>query len=413
MTLVHKELGRLQEPNTYAYNGGREKQSIQDATAYFVNDDSVVMERSRLVTGLNKHSNNRYYRWERYGKFVVIRTKRGKFHGYLKNGRAYRSFVPSHVGNLDAKLADLATEKFGELTVARVYPLAEHFALTMSGAESGRVYAALKEDTVQDMTKLLFGVKRYRKDLVKAVAESNLVHISAAVDLRGMVPTDWLINYLRVEPVNPVMPTTTIPSIRPTLRAIDDRSYRYLTRINDLRPNTLQDIWRMQAQQYNHFAGRARTWTELHDGLMGGRRRHEFVPHPEYAAHRPASLRSSPKREIERTWLGEKLNGLVIDKYRIVTPDHRDILDQWSTDMHNCISSYGYEVVKDEPTMVLGGVYEGDTLIANFEIREDVLRQLLGKYNRTLDKELRDKIITGLSSQGVVVGEYLIDGDGW
>lgn len=122
-----------------------------------------------------------------------------------------------------------------------------------------------------------------------------------------------------------------------------------------------------------------------------------------------------------------------IDGAEIVFARDREMLEGWGDYMHNCISSYFGQKV------LLGGFYMGGELIANFELRaiegkkaipgrvldlayrtqsEEItnipfkthaniegfeLRQLLGKYNQSLDDATKEHIKLLLSGYGVEI----------
>ena len=91
------------------------------------------------------------------------------------------------------------------------------------------------------------------------------------------------------------------------------------------------------------------------------------------------------------------------EDFRITVAKREDVLLQWGSEMKNCIASYRDHV--NSPIRVLGGVYQGKQLLGNFELSyaEDsfVLRQLLGKYNRTLDEKVREVLVQRFAGVGV------------
>jgi hypothetical protein len=71
--------------------------------------------------------------------------------------------------------------------------------------------------------------------------------------------------------------------------------------------------------------------------------------------------------------------------------------------MSNCISGYTHAAINREVT--LGGIYEGDKLVANFEIKQGPrLSQLLGRFNKPVP-QVREKIIPVLREAGVTVSD--------
>lgn len=55
----------------------------------------------------------------------------------------------------------------------------------------------MRSENPMELTRRLFGVTRYRRDLVKAVASTSLSNVVIAWAARGTMPTDWIVTFLR------------------------------------------------------------------------------------------------------------------------------------------------------------------------------------------------------------------------
>jgi hypothetical protein len=82
-------------------------------------------------------------------------------------------------------------------------------------------------------------------------------------------------------------------------------------------------------------------------------------------------------------------------------------MEEWSNIMHNCIRSYSGQAGYNAYV----GIYKNGELIANAEITNDIisgnsnwtLRQLLGKYNQSLDDTIKNSIQSYFRTLGVDV----------
>lgn len=251
--------------------------------------------------------------------------------------------------------------------------------------------------TAAELTRRLFGTTRYRRDLVKAVAQTSLPNLAFAWQLRGLVPVDWLIALMNERPV---APGRCLPNVRPHLRSLDLQSLRNLTR-TDLDERSLRDLPRYEPLA---TAPRVHTWRELHDLLV----EHAML-------YRSAVTKDGKRRKPIRLpdWaaplVGQTPSGLHID-----LATHEDDLWGWAQQMRHCIGSYGHDMRSGRA--LLGAVRAGDDrILANFEIRVSLnradpeappvltLSQLLGHANRLLPDDLRTTVTDHLLTHQVVV----------
>lgn len=304
------------------------------------------------------------------------------------------------------------------LASAEFYPLWEHYVVnrtvgtmfrTVQPFGTGDVMRAFAHtDNAQDLTRNLFGKSRYRRDLVRAVATTSLPQLSLAYHFRGLVPIDWIVDFLRIQPQTYI---GTVPDLRPVLRRLDQTSLRNLLRDQvPLRPVTLHDTVRRPLPPDLTFE-RVRDWQHLHDAVADGQRTF---------AHLDAKRKIDSYPPVELSEEALELNGTTDYGKTIVIADHETTLLGWGDEMRNCI--YGYGSAMRSGRAWLGGVYSGDQLVANFEVRPGApnspreigplprLEQLLGRMNRTLGDDLRVEVEDYLKAHGILCEGYWGDG---
>lgn len=250
--------------------------------------------------------------------------------------------------------------------------------------------SATQAATMNDLIARIFGRRHVRKDMVKAVAQASPPVILLAAHFRGLVVTDHLVAFLRdnaeLEPPTIAL-LQKLGDLRPQLRSLDSASLPRLLRqgsLTDRDVRMMRDLGRVR----DYAGSRVRTWEEMHDliGLMIKRQERTlpipFVP------------------------LAETLHGETVGDLTIVCPSTAGQLYDWSNQMGNCIASY--VSVAAVGHTVLGGLYRGEQLVANFEIdpASKQLRQLLGKRNEPLAGPVRQACEEFFRSQDVQVGRY-------
>lgn len=286
------------------------------------------------------------------------------------------------------------------------YPLFDHFLPHGIGFDCipYQVMRALKgTDDVSEIARRLFGKTRYRRDLVRAVAQSNAYGLVAGWMFRGLCPTDWII---------PAMGENgRVLNLRPLLLRLDQQSLKNLLgdeangwvmsdicRSMDL--STIKPILRGEIE-----IPRQRTWRGFHDWLYAHERanNHLVVTSGRRRQYRPAPPFELP--EFHQSLVGTAGN------LEIRIANHEDMLREWGTEMGNCISGYGMSMRNG--SSILGGVYRHGELLGNFEITANPddrvpyrLNQLLGKFNKSLPDEIRLAVTQHLRDKGVTVGNY-------
>lgn len=244
------------------------------------------------------------------------------------------------------------------------YPLLNHYlgsrplpqpigfqSPAVAWAPAGVRRAFVRTTTVQDLTRRLFGKTRYRRDLVKAVAQTNLPTLSFAWQFRGLVPIDWIVTMLRERRIPSGW---CMPLIRPHLRELDLQSLRNLIRDVPRDHLVLFDLIRYPAS-----AGlpRIHNWSELHDQVI----EHAVVFVDAFTKN------GTPRKPIRLPAYAAALAADLPSGARIEIARHEDTLWVWGKQMRHCIGSYGRDMRSGRS--LLGAVYDtGDRLRGNFEV---------------------------------------------
>jgi hypothetical protein len=379
----------------------RGKTVLKISRSLWEGDNKIGSTQSHRITGINRHSGKRWFRWETTGGVYVHRSgKTGFFYMKEKSGGRWSShvFLPDQV---TSDLLDVFTEKWGQKpTFDSLYPMADNYMLQRPFNQFTPEYGLgwLRYPDAMHMTTAMFGKTRYRKDLVKSVAEASWAAVLVARQFRGLVPIDWIINFLKINERQPTQVARTYgqPNIdlRRQMLALDPRSYRALLRKDlseDDQWHYLLDMARVINAPIARGAvepvhGRVRNWREFHDLYV--RRRGEWVP----------SGSIETRFDIPQTEIAQAIDGQMIGNLEIRTPKNIDDIRYWGEYMHNCIGGYGYLVACDNAKVTLGAIIEDGKVLANFEVRDGRLSQLLGRFNGPLPDDRRDPIVSALAA---------------
>lgn len=350
----------------------------------WVEGDKIKITYASRTTRRNKNGETKYW-WKRYWALFITRKPDGtfSFHELIygtKNRRRVRHIKNFTVIKHDLqaclifeKIRDLFYETWG-IHVANSNDFFTPFALKLSEAPpnalrntwisplgSKMLHALQTVDNAQDLTLAMFGKKYYRKDLVKAVASNyRLAQLYFASELRGLVPTEDIINLLKTEE-DFVFTPDGYSQFRKGMRALDLNSRRRVIRG---RKNFLLDGIRLLAavkpENYPTHAQSTRDW---HDQLLAA-----------YYARKVTAR--SKKISYPEDFRMELTQG----DYRIKFAENTKELVEWGNEMRHCIGVYAKAAVQG--VSILGAVYVEDKFKYNFEVRNQHLVQLHGKFNQ-------------------------------
>lgn len=197
------------------------KQTAMTRISYYVKDNSVSLVRSVYLTGLNKHSGKRWFRWNTDSVRCIRQTRRG-IAGLKRDDRHYLTIIPFYEYNNDPTFRELVENKFGEIHWYEIYPMAMRYPGANSEMHVPQgILPAMRATTMTDFTVALFGTKRYSPELEDAVANTDLSTLRLAVDFRGLVHEDELIEFIK----NSSLPHgSTIRSVRSQLLLLDSQN---------------------------------------------------------------------------------------------------------------------------------------------------------------------------------------------
>ena len=393
-------------------------------------DHSIYRMTSAMVRGANKHSGKTYCRFQP-DSLVSYSWKSGRLRVFRKSwvrerggNRRYRIQIEDQTDDVlrdgkwsrsdelvNALLEFRSKSSFSELILSE-YPLLRDLAPARD------VTPFLTRSNIQDFTRDFFGPSRYRKDLVRGVAQRGWVvgggmhSLVLAKAFAPMIPTDWIARKFLDAP-EPTMYTLAesmnaaslygYREIRQMLRTATPKQVRRLWN-TDRRTlfNDTMRLWRLIRQVddgYRLEEVSFTDWKTLHDQLAIDQRRiHTRNRKVEYKGKAAGVIGTFHTLQWPEAGPmaapNEKIPDAVmqVDTYEIVgTPDTHTLLE-WGNSMGNCIGGYQDDAVNGHA--LLYGVLKDGKMIANIEVSPSGhLRQLVGKYNATLPREDHDPIV--------------------
>lgn len=388
--------------------------------------DAVTVIESLEHNGVNIHSGKPYRRFERkYVTYSMRPTRTGKRllrvftkttgrTGVAPNVRdetAHVALVGTHYTEIRSAIERMISRVTGEPPCINwesegllryIYPVLADLVANnkdyFSGAPIPGAGGAFRLGTVQDLTRALFGKRRYRKDLVRAVATSPLGATRVAYELRNLVEVDWIVELLRkssgsrqwtysVPTAGLVAVFSAIPKHRrrALLLSMHDRTFT----------GGMRDAVRMATTVVNggHFTTEivsgCRTWEEIHDTLIPAAIATESLRH-ETAADPSIKLRP----------ITEALNGTQTGAVTFEAARSLDDLMLWGRELRNCIGSY-FRPARSGTSNLFVLMQDGK-MLANMEVTaRGEISQLYGFANSpldcALDRQIRDHVAATLA----------------
>lgn len=285
-----------------------------------------------------------------------------------------------------------------------IYPMiGERFTENRFTHFKGMSYGA-RATTNMDYTLNLFGKKNYRKDLVKAVANTGSIeNLLCARQYRNLVPTDWIVKYLQdtqeYDAPEFLVQETRLRKVLQKLTLIQRRRL-----LKDCATNIVLARYSFPSYTYNDTlkmavelsatalqALRFKTWQEFHDQLV-----------PVYQDRQSADLEIPVTPAAKKIMDVEPVGGI-----RFILPESTRIVNQWGREMGHCIGSYALNALNGYD--VLLGVMKEDKMIGNIQvdIQQRKVPQVLGKYNAILPREDRLHIAKMLTKSKVLREDWI------
>lgn len=401
------------------------------------NPNSVVLRKSQLLRGVAPSGKS----WTRFNDIsadmlVAKPNKAGVMRiNFLRKARnKFMNLSPytDQYDNFFGGAAYEAIEKFLERVVPERYRMlgafGEDYAILfypgLSFAEvegvpsifTSRLRVSLREENAMNMAVAAFGKRHYRKDLVKSLVNCENYHnIELAIALRGSMKTDWLVEILRSDRAMNFNAIDCGNAAALLSRLPENRRRRFALSFPEMHNYYNSDALRMGLRLTDEQLATVRNLTELHDLGVENAPWHERAwqqaqaqragnvePYNPQAWQTIGHLAPAKPLEIKLNDRTKLYDGIETDDgLKIVAPKDSTTIQKWSDEMGNCIRSYAEDAA--EGVTNLGAVFDGDKLVANFEIdAKGNLRQLLGRFNRHLDKSLQSDILDELEEVGAV-----------
>lgn len=369
---------------------------VKEQTCMSVSDKTVSIYEQKLIKGTSVNGVV-WHRWKtmRSNHFSV---KTGHLELYAKNGRFFRN-VTKGTGfpypgkpqvhdaiNLLLKNNGLKTiEKFdGHAVFNHSYPLFEQFGWN---ASYSRGLPHMRSSDIQEFTRKLFGKTRYRKDLVRAVAQTtNPDLLKNAYWMRGFVPIDWIIKYLKANkdarrhyvklPIRPGFRNMTMNQRKAVVdyMCVPNNDLYFVEDLlkfaSDLPKETVQKVKMKPSTLYDAHIQLSRELTKVKT---------------DNTTIKPTRL---AQRISEIDWSD---TGFTMEPAKTA----HQIID-WGTEMNHCIGSYTRSA--ESGTYTLTGLYRDGKLFGNAMFEKRSCVQIFGKNNQYLPDEVLKAVIEKLDN---------------
>lgn len=389
-------------------------------TELWVDDTRLIHIEKEKIAGLNKYTLKPYSRHKVTRMHVLYKRNGRIFERWRDHTSRWKTDVrlSQIVINYGQNGRDHVTEFLGFVpTVPNLFPRWVNWWYPVIPPPYNeiptppqRLAKFMQAPTDRELVEQMFGKTRYRKDLLKAVAQTDPVALYYAQEFRGLVPIDWIISFLRDKTfIIAHDEGHLMQPIRKGLKQLDQRSLKSLLSAEDYMPNRISDIGKgldttVEDRTPLYGGHRVRTWDEWHN-LLWPRVGHVNYHGPNGnvyydrlgVARKPIAFDFTKALATERV---KTLSGVKTPNgSTFILPQTQEELRDWSNYMGNCISGYAHEF--ESGHCILLGVTEADKMIANIEVRNGQIRQLLGRFNAKLDKSKHDDIVEGLQAVGV------------
>ena len=403
-------------PETTGLFAGQ-KERLQVRTDYRLYDDGKIsIRRSEYVMRKSLNGGTGFY-WNTVSALAVKRTKDGRPYAICQDkGKWYGGHIGLHALKYSVATAPRDDPSIEEIRNAldnasrEIERTPMDVVLTDNRIWYPSSFLIARQETPADVALALYGRKNYRKDLVKAIA-SNKTHSGTFVItslLRGVIPIDWAvatINSGQDVACHPVYrhdlsfyKSVPMRDLRPLVNLIDPRILRngFRNGIDDPEKqrgfnSELADTLRamsiykragtLQEALAEEDVLNARNIHEYHDAVTGARR---YMRQSRVASENVTFKHPKVSLAIHKAFDNSRFT------HRL--PKDSDEMQQWGQYMRNCVGSYSADVHRKRS--VIGAVYLDDKMVANYEIRDGRLSQLLGKYNKPLDSGTRSDVVS-------------------
>ncbi|QFG12245.1 Hypothetical Protein OBI_RACECAR_133 [Arthrobacter phage Racecar] len=368
---------------------------VKEQTSMSVSDKTVSIYEKKLLKGTSKNGVV-WHKWKtmRSNHFSV---KTGHLEHYSRSGRFFHNVTKSlgfpypdkqevhDAINLLLKNNGLKTiEKFeGRAIFNNSYPLFENFGWN---ATYSRGIPYMRSSDIQEFTRKLFGKTRYRKDLVRAVAQTtNPEVLKNAYWMRGFVPIDWIIKYLNANrdsarsfvklPIRPGFRNMTMNQRKAVVDYLSNPMIGDLYFVedllkfaSDLPKETVQSVKMKPSTLYEAHVHLSRELTKIRT---------------DNTTIEPTKL---AKDILKIDWSD---TGFTMEPAKTL----HQVID-WGTEMNHCIGSYARSAAYG--TYTLTGLYRDGKLFGNAMFEKRSCVQIFGKNNQPLSDEVLNHVMDKL-----------------
>lgn len=354
--------------NSGTTEGGKNWSRFQETEVEFFSKKSgalKVYRKSRFVPQDDRGRRNGR------SKMGAVRDTTGRFLTRIKNAR-----------NLDHfELYDIGAQSMGYDSardmVDKEFPLHQGFDMHVPGIAN-----LMRYEDLNHMGRHLMG-KNFQKSIPRlmgavdgnyaALKRSGFLEIVMA--FQGIVPTDWIAEILEAHGGNrgAGLNFYTRDDVREMRRFLRTGTQTQLRRLTRNPGAEFSWLFRDSARHLETLQGvEFRNLEELHNVV---------APRVQAARRVIEADREIVLTDKAKEFLGEGEN------YTVIAPEKTGELYEWSKIMGNCISGYGSHAA--DGRSLLYAVMQEDKMVGNIELTPDgSIKQLLGKFNQSLDKDL-------------------------
>ncbi|URP22273.1 hypothetical protein SEA_BIG4_240 [Microbacterium phage Big4] len=352
--------------------GGKKWSRFQETEVEFFSKKSGVLKVYRKSRHIPR---DRHGRRDGRSKMGTVRDITPIF---LTRMKTYRN--PNSMPMYDIGAQSMGYSSILDL-VEKEFPLYRGFDMHVPG-----IATLVRHENLMSMSRQVLG-KNFQKSIPRLLGTpegtyaplARSGYLELAMVFQGIVPTDWIAEIIealenrRGRGMGGGLDLYTrdeVRKMRRFLRTGNQTQLRRLTRNPDGEFMYLfRDSYRrMETLENVEF----RTLAELHDTVA-----------PRVQAARRVI---EADREITLTKKAEEFVGEG-ENFTVIAPRKTGELFEWSKIMGNCISGYGNYAVDGHSQLF--AVMQEDKMVGNIELGPDgSIKQLLGKYNQSLDKDL-------------------------
>lgn len=179
------------------------KQIVRTIYAYYYHnrDDKTIVTTTDLISGVQRDTNKRWWRYEDTGVTVIKRGSGGFLYcrrKFISNKPKYSHWYSVPIATLNSLDKNMLNQIYGGFF--NVFPHAHNWNLTEwehTNFIPAETNAPFQSQSVYGVSDKLFGIRRSTDDWVDAVIKTSPIHLVFAHYLRGLVSDKLLLEFMK------------------------------------------------------------------------------------------------------------------------------------------------------------------------------------------------------------------------